>query len=191
MVDQVGNLLVVWTARLAVVAWAVRWLYDLRHGLLYRPGRFRQSPPRWLCAVWTVGGLISLLHLLVAFHFVHDWDTTAAWEHVALQTAAVTGWHWGGGLYVNYAFNLLWLGDIAVCWHAFVTHRPLRSAYVAALHGLFVFMIFNATVVFGPPVWTVLFPGFAILSLVVWWFSRRTSRTPDPEPEPNASALPR
>ncbi|MFG0294898.1 MAG: hypothetical protein ACF8PG_03245 [Maioricimonas sp. JB045] len=178
-----GNLLVAWSARLAIAAWAVRWLHDL-----HRPG---QSPPRWLSLVWTMGGVTNLLHVLVAFHYAHAWDAAAAWEHVARQTAAVTGWHWGGGLYVNYVFSLLWLADVGVCWRACVLRRPLPPTYLVILHGLFVFMIFNATVVFGPPVWKWVFPVFAVLSLAVWLIRRRTSRTPGPEPEPSGSVPPR
>ncbi|QDU35916.1 hypothetical protein Mal4_01980 [Maioricimonas rarisocia] len=182
MPGSAGNLLVAWTARLAIAAWGLRLTHDLA-----RPS---PSASLGICLLWTAGGLLNLLHVLAAFHYVHDWDVAAAWDHVARQTAAVTGWHWGGGLYVNYAFTLLWLADVAVTWQAYRRNRLLPRWYVGSLHAVFAFMVLNATVVFGPPVWRVVAPLFVATLVATWFVSRRTSRTPDPEPGPSGSDRP-
>ncbi|MFG0335706.1 MAG: hypothetical protein ACF8TS_20290 [Maioricimonas sp. JB049] len=181
MPGSAGNLLVAWTARLAIAAWGLRLLHDV--------ARPRRPVPRAICLIWTTGSLLNLLHVLVAFHHVHAWDARAAWDHVARQTAEVTGWHWGGGLYINYAFTLLWLADVAGTWLAYRRQRVLPAWYVGSLHAVFAFMVLNATVVFGPSVWKVVVPLFLAVLSVTWFVSRRTSRTPDREPVPSESGL--
>jgi len=60
---------------------------------------------------------------------------------------------WGGGLYFNYAFTLLWGVDAVAWWLGDVAAHGRGKTYYWLLHGVFAFMVFNATVVFGPPVW--------------------------------------
>src|SRR6185295_17486741 len=57
---------------------------------------------------WTVGFAAFLVHVACAFHFYHDWSHAKAYDDTARQTAAVTGWNWGGGLYINYLFAMVW-----------------------------------------------------------------------------------
>ena len=99
---------------------------------------------------WTVACVLLVTHVLAAFHFEHNWNHTAALRHTAEQTARVTGINWGGGLYFNYAFLMLWFVDVAFLWRApDRTHPRLHQFTNLAC----VFMVINATVVFGPRWW--------------------------------------
>jgi len=81
--------------------------------------------------------------------------------------ADVTGWNWGGGLYLNYLFTLLWVADTACDWRAFVTGRIVRPRIRLAVRGFLAFMAVNATLVFGPPGWWIVaaITGAALLAM--------------------------
>jgi hypothetical protein len=123
---------------------------------------------RWL---WTIGCLLFLVHVACAFEFFHDWSHEHALAHTAAQTEALTGIGWGGGLFFNYAFTLLWVIDTAAWWVGDVGTHGRGRVYFWTLHGVFAFMVFNATVVFGPPAWRWIAPivgvAFAIAYLRV------------------------
>ena len=101
-------------------------------------------------AAWSAACLLLIVHVLAAFHFEHGWSHVAALKHTAEQTARVTGIDWGGGLYFNYAFLILWAFDVGGLWRS---HSSRRSALRRATDIACLFMIFNATVVFGPRWW--------------------------------------
>ena len=99
--------------------------------------------------LWLMGCLLSLAHVAAAFHFHHHWSHALAAEDTRRQTLEQTGVNFRGGIYFNYLFALVWLADCAG-WlvggkHFHETHRAWRIV----LHSFFLFMIFNATVVFG------------------------------------------
>jgi hypothetical protein len=153
------NLLVPWTARFAIACVLARWLLAAR-----RPAA--ATPSLAECVLWSVGACIHLLHVAAAFELVHHWSHGAALLHTARQTAAVVGLEWGAGLYFNYAFTLLWIADAARLWIEWAKRRPVVPRWFAVgVQGAFAFMILNATVVFGPPVWKWAAAAFAIL----WW----------------------
>ena len=54
----------------------------------------------------------------------------------------------GSGLYLNYLFTLVWLVDAAAwwCWPRWPGNHARWA--LLAIHGFFLFMVFNATVVF-------------------------------------------
>ncbi len=222
MNSNIGELVVVWTARLAVAAWMFRLLADLS----CRPriptggvaGVSRSEPPvlntprapvgrpqpppegktqqnRIVLWVWTAGCLCYLLHVAAAFQFVHHWSHTSAYAHTARQTHLVTGWNWGGGLWINYAFTLWWPLDVLWCWlrqrgwgltmrapgscdtggSRWSTPATLENIprwYRWTLHAIFGFLVFNATVVFGPRWWRWVF----LLFLPALWLAMRPAR---------------
>lgn len=144
-----GDDLTRWSIRLAVACYLGRVFVDLRPGTrCTKRGAKRKA--RWL---WTCGCMLYIVHVACAFGFYHQWSHAVAYRHTAEQTAAATGIRWGGGLYLNYAFTALWLADLALWWRHGID-SPYRSrVYFWMLHSLFAFMMINATVVFGPPVW--------------------------------------
>ena len=149
--------LTLWLARASVVFYAVAVLIAVSNGATtWR--NFR----RWRAA-WSAACLLLIIHVAAAFHFEHGWSHAAAFEHTADQTARVTGINRGEGLYFNYAFLILWLVDVAVLWTVAskVPSRLRRSTDLAC-----VFMVFNATVVFGPRWWIGLMIAFGVI--VTW-----------------------
>lgn len=86
-------------------------------------------------AWWRAGTLLLIVHVVCAFQFAHHWSHAAALTATARQTAEVTGWSSGMGLWFNYAF-------IALCLNGW-------QGSAVWLRGLVAFMWFNATVAFG------------------------------------------
>ncbi len=123
----------------ATLAWAAaEWL------------RWRR-PTRGLTAraIWTVGAGAIIVHAVAVFHYVHHWSHDAAIAHTARQTAALTGLNWGGGLYVNYAFIALWVGDAMLWWRDRSRYERRSIAWRDALLAIFVFMFVNGGIVFA------------------------------------------
>ncbi len=98
---------------------------------------------------WAAGCVLFWVHVACAFQWVHHWSHNAAFEETAKQTLAATGFNSGFGLYLNYAFMLVWAGD-ALWWSHMREAYFSRSKVIASLiHGFMAFMWFNATIVFG------------------------------------------
>jgi hypothetical protein len=141
--------------------WIALALYVL--ALCARPAsRVRQ----W---AWTLGCLFYLAHVAAAFHFYHHWSHAAAYQHTARRTAEVVGLDEGGGLYWNYAFTVLWLGDVVAMW---IGWRWPRWAG-AAVQGFLAFMAFNATVVFGTGAIRWLGLAATVLLGAIYWRRRQ------------------
>jgi hypothetical protein len=152
---EVGELLTRWTVRVALAFYVA--------GLASRC-----FSPRWSRPAWTAGCVCYLLHVACAFEYYHHWSHADAYEFTARQTAAVVGLDWGGGLYANYAFTLLWLADVVWWWlrHASYLSRPRWIDVV--VHGYLGFIAFNATVVFAQG-WSRWFGIAACVVLMVTW----------------------
>ena len=90
----------------------------------------------------------------------------AAIAHTARQTAALTGLNWGGGLYVNYAFIALWVGDAMLWWRDRSSYERRSAAWRDALLAIFVFMFVNGGIVFAHgPARAV---GLIAVGVVLW-----------------------
>ena len=143
---EFGEALTRWTVRLAVACYFGRLLIDVA----------APSHERWQRVsrrLWTIGCGAYLMHVAAAFHFFHGWSHAAAWRSTARQTGELFGLDWGGGLYVNYLFTAVWIGDASAWWFLGLSYpRRWRRVY-RALQGFFAFIAFNATVVFGPHFW--------------------------------------
>lgn len=135
-----GELATCWTVRLAILGYFVG--AALRGGPATSPNRRRIAQ-----TAWTLGCLLYLAHVACAFHFYHAWSQTAAYQRTAEQTALVTGWNWGGGLYFNYAFTAVWLADAIWWWRR--GDRRNNAWLEIAVQAFLWLMVFNATVVFG------------------------------------------
>ena len=129
----------------------------------------------WRRLAWTIGCSLYLLHVAAAFAYFHHWSHDEAYAFTAEQTAAMVGWRWGGGLFVNYAFTGVWIGDVGWRWVSPQSHRARCTWVVWCVHGFLGFIAFNATVGFasGFSRWL----GIAgILLLGVIWIMRRTAK---------------
>ncbi len=119
-----------------------------------------------------VGWGLYLGHVALAFNTHYGWSHAAAYAETAAQTEALTGWGWGGGLYVNYLFGAVW--GVELCWWRWAPASYERRAprMELAMRAFFLFMIVNGAVVFvdGPQRWL----GVAIVGvLLIAWRPRR------------------
>ena len=117
-------------------------------------------------ALWTTGAILLVVHAVAVSHYIHHWSQDAALEHTARQTAALTGLHWGGGLYVNYAFTSLWLWDAAVWWVNPVRYARRSKRSRALLLAIFLFMFVNGGIVFAQGPARIL--GLTAVGVVLW-----------------------
>ena len=120
-------------------------------------------------AAWTIACASLIAHFISAFHFYHHWSHSAAYLDTARQTNEMFGFNWGGGLYINYALLIAWIVDIAWWWRSSLGSYRSRPRWLLAIwHGFFIFIIFNATVVFGegPVRWVGLVTS--LLLAVIW-----------------------
>jgi hypothetical protein len=112
--------------------------------------RGRAEVDRWTRLAWTIGCLALLAHYICAFQFFHAWSHASVYADTARQTAEVFGINWGGGVFINYALAILWIGDVASWWFAGLgSYRRRPWTLILIWHGFLVFIIFNATVVFA------------------------------------------
>lgn len=149
---ETSEFIVRWTARLVVFAYVLRLLYDLQ--IWPWPKIRSDRTNRIMRNVWVAAAFIYLIHIAAAFQFVHHWSHAAAYEHTAQQTARITGWHSGGGVWINYLIALWWPLDLL--WICRKGIDKLPRWYVRIMHASLGFIIFNATVVFGPKWWVAL-----------------------------------
>jgi hypothetical protein len=154
-----GELLINWSARVVVLFYLLRLAAD---ALMADPTR----RDRWARWAWTVGCAVYLVHVAFAFQFLHHWSHAAAVEHAARRTFEVVGFEFGAGVYVNYAFTLLWVADVVLWWRRSLAGRPIAPLYYWLVQAIFGFMMFNATVVFGPAFWKWVAAG-ALVAIVV------------------------
>lgn len=123
--------------------------------------------------LWTAGLLAYLAHVAAAFHWVHRWSHDSALEETARQTEELFGVASGSGLWFNYLFTLLWLGDVLWWWLDSRGYRSRPRSLALTIDGFFAFMFFNGAVVFatGPSRWI----GVLAIPLLggLWLWQRR------------------
>ena len=146
MVFDPGEFLTRWTVRLAVACYLTRVGVEVSVTADRRSKRLG----RWC---WTAGCLLFLAHVVCAFTYFHNWSHRIAYEYTAEQTRESVGWDWGGGLYFNYLFTVLWTTDTIMWWCAAERHQRVPAGVFWPMHVFGAFMMFNATIVFGPPFW--------------------------------------
>ncbi len=139
-------------------------------------GRTRRPPAAWARPLWQLGAAAYLAHVAAAFATHHGWSHAAAYAYTAARTEALLGLPWGGGLWVNYAFTVLWVGE-ALWWQVRPAGHARRApAWTPAVRGAFLFMIVNGAVVFvdGSGRWL----GMAIVAalLAIWGSDARSER---------------
>lgn len=122
--------------------------------------------------LWTAACLFYLAHAAGAFAFHHGWSHQRAWEETARQTEALFGVRTGMGIWWNYAFTVVWVGD-AVWWWSRPRSYEARPRWLsAAVHGYMGFLFFQGAVVFGSG-WIRWFGVAATVGLVLLWWRLR------------------
>jgi hypothetical protein len=136
-----GQLFTFWSIRLATVFYVASLLLYFAQG--------NQRAEKGYRLTWTIGCIFYLAHVWAAFQFFHGWSHLAAYQETARQTTMRFGIDWGGGLYLNYAFSVIWVADTAWQWKSFDTYRRRPSWGSRTIHWFLAFMFFNATVIFA------------------------------------------
>jgi hypothetical protein len=170
-----GEMLIIWSARLVVGLYLARMAMDV---LL--PNDQRRD--RLTRIVWTAALAVYLLHVAFAYQFVHGWSHAAAQAHTAKRTWETTGVNWGGGIFINDAFTLLWIADVAWWWRRSLRNEPAPRWAYWTVQAIFAVMFVNATVVFGPPFWRWLGPAAAAGLVAAAMLNRRRGAPPAYEP---------
>ena len=76
---------------------------------------------------WLAGVLLLAVHIAMAMAIVHGWSHASAVAATARATNAVFGVDWGGGVYANYLFLIVWAAETA-WWRASPASYAGRSA---------------------------------------------------------------
>jgi hypothetical protein len=152
--------------------WLALVAYAIGAGLLLQ-ARGRSHPRSLARGAWTLGCVFFLVHVFCAFAFFHHWSHADAYRKTARQTAELTGWHWGGGIYINYVFAAAWLAAVLWWWLAPASFDR-RPAWLNVLwHGFLIFMVFNGTIVFGHGPVRLLGIVICIALAILWWQRKR------------------
>ena len=155
---------------LRVPIWVALALYALTEHI--RAGGGSASGAR---LAFSFGCLAYLLHVAAAFNWYHAWSHALAYADTADQTAALVGLDWGGGLWFNYAFTALWIGESVWWWAAAPSYRKRARGVTRSVRAVFLFMIVNGAVVFvdGLMRWV----GLAIVVWLIWTWWRNPPLT--------------
>jgi hypothetical protein len=151
-----------WTAWLSLLGWAASEWERAR-------ARAGPLPERRARLLFTFGGLLLVVHSLAAFQVRYAWSQEAALRDTAQQTLAVTGMAVGAGLFVNYAFALVWLGEISWWWRFPEGYCARSRPLDLAVRAFFFFMFANGAFVFvrGPLRWI---GAAALLAVLAAWY---------------------
>jgi hypothetical protein len=160
-----GEAFTIWTVRLAAL------LYIAALGIWLTA----RSQRRWQIArvMWTAACLFYLAHVYGAFQFIRGWSHTAAYVETVRQTQELFGLAWGGGIYFNYLFTILWPGDVIWWWSNSKGYDRRPRWVTAVVHTFLAFMFFNGVVVFaaGPVRWVGI--GATFMLFILSWKRRR------------------
>lgn len=174
------------TALATILLWCLGW--PLLLATRATIPTWRESLPSR--AIWTLGCVLLLLHIAVAFHLGHDWSHKTAWE----RTQQVAGY--GDGIYVNYAFALVWLADVLWAWIAFDSYLTRPQWVRWTILGFLAFIVFNAAVVFGT--WTtrvvslvIFLPVFLLVAVEAWYKHRRAAQSAVTVPPSESNEVPK
>lgn len=169
-----GDDLTRWTVRLALAGYVIALAILLR---ARRPSEARFFEKAGLLPskriarrAWTAGCGLMWIHVACAFHFYHHWSHAAAQAHTGRETASVVGVDWGGGIYFNYLFLLLWSADVCWWWLGAASYDARPVTVTRLLHGYLAFIAFNATVVFESGM--IRYVGLAVTVFLVFLFIR-------------------
>lgn len=123
-------------------------------------------------AFWSLAAALMLVHSVAAFGTIYGWSHEIAVAATARQTRDLTGFDSGSGIYVNYAFLLIWLAD-AVWWWQAPARYAARPVWLSRfVHGFVWFMFLNGAVIFADG-WMRTIGGAAVLTVFVAWIARR------------------
>lgn len=124
----------------------------------------------WAWPVSAIGAAMGAIHLLMAMGTRHAWSHESAMIATALQTEAVYGLRWGGGVFVNYAFVGAWIAELAV-WRMAPARYASAGRALFWLRACYFVIIVNAAVIFAGG-WRRAIGGVIVLVLAMSWAGR-------------------
>lgn len=125
--------------------------------------------------LWTAAAGLALAHSAAAFAVFYGWSHDRAMAATAQQTVAVTGLDWGGGLFFNYAFLLVWMADVMWWWIGERSYDGRPRTIDFLIRGFLFFMFVNGAIVFADGVIRVI--GIVAVAIVsVSWLMRSFAR---------------
>lgn len=137
------------TAALYTTIWMSLVLFVL--GLTPRRRQHAGDTFDWRWCAYATGAALCVVHIMLAMGVHHRWSHEAAVRETAAQSAQVYGFSWRGAIYVNYAFILAWIGEVA-WWRADPASYAARSAVVTwPVRVFYLVIIVNAAIVFASP----------------------------------------
>lgn len=155
------NALVYWMVWLSLAAFAV--------GELAKSRRYAGA---W--SISAIGAILLTVHIVLAMAVRHGWSQASALEATARQTNDMFGLNWGGGVYVNYLFALVWIAELFV-WRQWPEGYASRPGWMKwSLRAFYFVIIASAAVIFATD-WRR-WMGAAILAVLVASWIKRPGR---------------
>jgi hypothetical protein len=135
-----------------VTIWLALALYAAAQVARRRPDAAMHVAGLWLL---TLGCGFFIAHVILAFDVHYSWSHATAYAETAAQTETLTGWRWGGGLFLNYLFGVIWIIEVCWWWWAPTSYAGRARRVELTMRAVFLFMIVNGAVVFvdGPQRW--------------------------------------
>lgn len=127
-----------------------------------------------LASTWLVGAILSFCHSAGALATFHHGSQITAFRSTAQQTQDLIGIRIGEGLFVNYAFVMVWLIDAMICIVAPRRYHKLPQAYFYIVKCFLVFIAINGAIVFQGG-WTRWIGILCVLIWIVVWKNRNAS----------------
>lgn len=133
-ITPLGEFWTVQTARAAVIAYAV--------AIWFRIG-MRPRDRSVAKITWSIGWMIFVVHVAVAFDVYHDWSHDDAFERTRQQSG------FGQGIYVSYLFTLVWTGDVVWWWFRSASYLSRSSSISVGVHLFMAFIAINGAIIFA------------------------------------------
>lgn len=152
-ITPLGEFWTVQTARAAMVVYAVALWF--RIGMRTREVAIART-------AWTIGLIVFVVHVAVAFDVYHQWSHADAFERTHQQSG------FGEGIFVSYLFTLVWAGDVFWWWIRPASYVGRSTWISTTVHWFLAFIAINGTIVFagGPVRWF----GIAATGLLIGKF---------------------
>jgi hypothetical protein len=130
---------------------------------------------RWAWRASLLGAFLCTVHIAISMGLRHGWSHDAAVRDTARQTMEVFGAGFGAGVYVNYVFVMVWLGELG-WWRANSAGYARRRRSIVWLLRVFYFVVIvSAAVIFVRPIWRI--AGVALVATLLWiWNHERDQR---------------
>jgi hypothetical protein len=125
--------------------------------------------------LWSLGAMLMMVHALAAFGVFYGWSHHVARELTMRQTLALTGIVFAGGIYVNYAFIAVWIGDAGWWWISPRSYEERPLWLTRCVRGFIFFIMLNGAVVFADG-WARSIGSISVALVLVAWLLKLSWR---------------